>query len=343
MASENPPTSTTIPSETNLPSPEPSESSKPSRSTHNTIIQQKSRIYLFRRLALFAHRIDRILTRLSTLLSSPASTDNLLGTIAYSLDLLHALLSRLLARRLASLASKIAEKADDALLPGETLVASLPVSASTALLAQAAGSSKALAGVIGDFRIFVRLWGLAGIYMWARGTLNAPLAHDASTKDRLVRTITWSQIASCALFQVLENGAYLSGKGALTSSAWSGEAGKRRENRWWLWSCRFWAAHVVLELARLGVLQYYWDRSSEAEAGKEKEMVTDGEKEGKMLQAQRRRESWLWWKDLVGNCAYLPMTLHWSVEKGFLSDWGVGLLGTIASGSLLVDAWRKTA
>ena len=77
--------------------------------------------------------------------------------------------------------------------------------------------------MVGDFRIFVRMWGLAGLYMWARGLWYAPLGKDAGVKENAVRKITWAQIGSLVLFQVLENGAYLASKGVLTSDVWSGE------------------------------------------------------------------------------------------------------------------------
>lgn len=304
-------------------------------------LPRKLHRFLFRYISHLARTADYNLVRLSKLLSTPASTDALLCTISYTLELVHALLSKLLETRLTAIATDIAEKADGVLLPGETLIATLPAPDSTKILAQIVGSSKALAGVIGDFRIFVRLWGLAGIYSWARGTWHDPLPSGAGTKERMVRNVTWAQIVSCMLFQILENGAYLSSKGALTSASWTGEAGKIRENKWWMWSSRFWAAHVFLELIRLYVLWLYKDYNSEAK--EEKQKIEDGEKEGKLLVEEKQRETWLWWRDLASNIAYAPMTLHWSVEEGFLSDAGVGLLGTIAGGALLVDAWRGTA
>lgn len=286
---------------------------------------------------------DRFLVRLAALLESPASTDALLGTLCYTLELLAALISRFLTHRLVSLASSIADKAEHVLLPGETVVATLPTPPNERLLAQVETGSRALAAVVGDFRIFVRLWGLVGLYMWARGLWHAPLGKEVGAKERAVRRITWAQIASLVLFQVLENGAYLASKGVLTSDAWSGDAGKRKEGAWWIWSSRFWAAHVALELVRVGVLSYY--ANGEAATLTEKDTVGDGEKEGKLLMEQKRRERSVWWRDAVSNVAYMPMTLHWSVEaeRGFLSDWGVGLLGAIAGGSLLVDAWKQTA
>jgi len=147
---------------------------------------------------------------------------------------------------------------------------------------------------------------------------------------------------SCVGFQVLENGAYLSSKGALTTASWTGDVGKARENAWWLWSSRFWAAYVGVELVRLGVQQYYASPAASTTVSS-----GDGEKEDKIQREERikarKLENWLWWKDLASNLAYAPMTVHWSLEQGLLSDWGVGACGMVAGGALLADAWKKTA
>ena len=335
------PNSTTIPSDStstaNPPSPQPD---KPTKTPPKATLLQRIRFLLLRNLAQTARSTDRTLVRLSKLLSTPGGTDVLLCTTSYTLTLIHALLSRLLERKLALIATEIAEKADGILLPGETLIASLPAPTSTKIIAQAVGSSKALAEVISDFRIFVRLWGVLGLYTWARGTYQDPLPKDASRKEKVLRALTWAAIASCVGFQVLENGAYLSSKGALTTSSWTGEIGKARENKWWLWSSRFWAAYVGVELLRLGVERYYKVLSS---------IVTrdDGEKEDKIQREEAWKkdnlENWLWWKDLASNVAYAPMTVHWSMEQGLLSDLGVGVCGMVAGGALLADAWRRTA
>jgi hypothetical protein len=245
-----------------------------------------------------------------------------------------------LEKQLAAVATDLADKASDVLFPGETLIATLPASRGTKLLAQTVGSSKALADLIADYRIFVRMWGVLGLYTWARDTYLTPLSKGASRKETLLRGTTWAAIASCVAFQVLENGAYLASKGALTSEAWTGEVGKRRETWWWVWSSRFWAAYVGCELLRLVIERVYREE-------RRIEIGGDGEKEDKLKAEQDRRDSYqrkfTWWKDLVSNIAYAPMTLHWSIEEGLLSDLQVGVLGTIAGGALLADAWRKTA
>lgn len=106
-----------------------------------------------------------------------------------------------------------------------------------------------------------------------------------------------------------------------------------------MWSSRFWAAYVGCELVRLLVERAYHEPVVEK--------VGDGEKEDKLRVEQERREaqskSFTWWKDLVSNVAYAPMTLHWSVEEGLLSNVQVGVCGMVAGGAMLADAWRKTA
>lgn len=335
------PSTTTIPSHsTTTPVPPSSTPDKQSPPPSSPSTLQKLRLYIVRYLALIGRSSDRNLVRLSKLLSTPGGTDVLLCTTSYTLTLVHALLSKVLERKLASIATQIAEKTDGILLPGETLIASLPAPTSTKLIAQVVGSSKALADTIADYRIFVRLWGMIGIYTWARATYLDPLPTQASSKDKTLRGLTWTSIASCVAFQLLENGAYLSSKGTLTTASWTGDVGKARENQWWLWSSRFWAAYVGIELLRLGAMQFYHTPSAPR-------TLDDGEKEEKIkheeaIQAEKL-ENWLWWKDLASNLAYAPMTIHWSRENGLLSDLGVGGCGIVAGGTLLVDAWRRTA
>ena len=98
-----------------------------------------------------------------------------------------------------------------------------------------------------------------------------------------------------------------------------------------------------MELARLAVTKVYQDRPSSMNS----DAHDDGEKEDKIRREEKVRSqelaNWLWWKDLASNVAYAPMTVHWSLQQGLLSDWGVGACGMVAGGALLADAWRKTA
>jgi hypothetical protein len=310
MASEPKPSSTTIPASA---SPEIQPPPPPSRSNLQIL-----------------RKIDRTIHRLAALLSNPASTDALLGTTSYALTLLHAILSRLIARRL------LQEKTQHA-----------RGSLYTSLIANLLPSMKVLVGVIDDHRIFVRLWGLLGLYTWSRvlyATLRSANAATTPTrKERFLRTLAWVQIASLVTFQVLENGAYLASKRVLVGSGWEGEGGRQWEARWWMWSCRGWGVFVALELVRLAVQRYSLSEEEESQA----DVLADGEKEGKLMleeRAKARRErSRDWRRDLISNVGYMPLTAHYSVEGGFLPDWAFGILGVAGAGALLVDAWAKTA
>lgn len=333
------PDSTTVPSVDNVSAAPPAPKADTPRPPPRPTLFQKLRFVLLRRIRNAAQSTDRNLLRLSALLSTPGGIDIVLCTTGYTLTLVYALGQQVLEKQLAAVATEFADKAANVMLPGETIVAELPTSAGTQLLAQTVGSSKAIADVIADYRIFVRMWGVLGLYTWARDTYLAPLPKEATQKEKLLRGTTWAAIASCIAFQVLENGAYAASKGMLTSEAWSGDAGKKRETWWWVWSSRFWAAYVGCELLRVVIERAYREPRVQ--------VAGDGEKEDKLRLEQERKESYnesfTWWKDLISNLAYAPMTLHWSVEEGLLSEVQVGIFGTIAGASMLADAWRKTA
>jgi hypothetical protein len=278
-----------------------------------------------------ASQTDSFLLRLTKLLSTPVGIDTSLATFGYSLTLLHALLQRRLERQLEKFADEIAVKASVALNPGEAILASFPAPAAHARLARAVEASKKFADLISDYRIFVRLWGLLGIYAWGRATyLNPP-------KDKAIEIITWIQIAANIAYQYLENGAYLAQHGILNGPAWIGEEGMKRQTRWWVWSSRFWAAHVALEFVRLG---YTWKKQhatasitlqDEQEPNPMKSYDEDAEK----VRA-------LWWKDAVANGAYAPLTVHWSLEEGCVTDGWVGFFGTVAGFAGLKELWKDT-
>ncbi len=65
---------------------------------------------------------------------------------------------------------------------------------------------------------------------------------------------------------------------------------------------------------------------------------TVGEKEEKI---QRMQASKRWWRQVVANAAWAPLTVHWSVEGGVLGEGAVGALGMVAGGLALREAWRR--
>lgn len=244
----------------------------------------------------------------SRLLSQTSTLDKTLLTVSYTLHLLHSILSktpRLTVSRLAT-------------------------------------SLTPLTAIFDDVRVFLRLWGLLGIYSWGVSTYLTPPG------DRIVGAITWGQVVACALFQGLENGAYLAEKGVL---GWK----KERVARAWIWSGRAWCAYVALELARLG---YEWGELKGQDLGRQRrsgglrgtdaegETVEKGELELRMdkVEDDGLKERWgKWYREVGVNVAYAPMTIHYSLENGFLSEGAIGGLGVVVGALSFEQAWRETA
>ncbi|KAF3201409.1 hypothetical protein TWF106_002828 [Orbilia oligospora] len=82
---------------------------------------------------------------------------------------------------------------------------------------------RALSGIISDFRIFSRLWGLFGIAEWAVQVYEAP------PKDQQLRQIAYAQVCVNIIYQSLENVAYLSQHKILRYS-------NATQNKLWAWS-----------------------------------------------------------------------------------------------------------
>jgi len=150
-------------------------------------------------------------------------------------------------------------------------------------------------------------------------------------KDRTLVRIALAQVGVNILYQVLENVAYLGQHGIIRRS-------ERQQARDWVWSSRFWAAHVLLEFVRLWRVRVLWDRrDAEGEAKEE------GEEKEKEAKVKRKEEVSAWWREFLINACYAPMTIHWSVESGTLSDEWVGILGAIAGAIGLREMWKKSA
>jgi hypothetical protein len=106
-----------------------------------------------------------------------------------------------------------------------------------------------------------------------------------------------------------------------------------------LWSTRFWMAYVVLQLAHLRE-----DRTLLVKRQRALDKLSSREK----LQPQERVEiarRWdAWYNELAVNLSFLPMTIHWSLEKGlFGNDIWVSVLGLAAAIGSFRSGWKATA
>ncbi|AOW02340.1 hypothetical protein B0I72DRAFT_141444 [Yarrowia lipolytica] len=205
-----------------------------------------------------------------------------------------------------------------------------------------ADSLGVLSGLISDIRIFNRLWGLVGLISWGISEYDAqqkPLdVNDPYIKyDKAVRVITALQVWSNLFYQPLENVAYLGMHKILPVS-------DAAQNSLWLHSSKLWALHVVLELIRLVVeiRRNVKRQSIEKKAGK-----TTTTTDTKACNCTKLLPNFLkglgdqWWRDLVINLAYLPLTAHWSIDGGIVDNLIVGFLGASAAAANVGWKWKK--
>ncbi|KAL7626919.1 hypothetical protein AAE478_003693 [Parahypoxylon ruwenzoriense] len=287
--------------------------------------------------------VDAFLAHVQRCLQTPSGIDSTLLFLCYT--------SRFGASVLESLTRPAIQRSARQLL---ALAASLPPSATLVFTAKALPSHgaaialalakrlRAFSTLLSDARTFLRLWGLLSMYFWLRRLVlrwrtQSPKDDAAVEKkgkekggDRMEAAISWVQLATCIVFQSLENGAYLSSKGVM---GWSPAA----QGKAYLWSARFWAAFVGVEIGRLFYESHKRGKRTRAEK------FGDGTKTA--AEVEREEQEWgdSWRKTLVRNLAWAPLTVHWSTTEGILGEMAVGALASIPGVIQIRDLWRKTA
>ncbi|KAI1412861.1 hypothetical protein F5Y13DRAFT_38482 [Hypoxylon sp. FL1857] len=285
--------------------------------------------------------IDAFLAHVQRCLQTPSGIDTTLLFLCYT--------SRLSASVLEALTRPAIQRSAKQLL---ALAASLPPSATLVFTARALPSHgvarilelakrlRAFSAMLTDARTFLRLWGLLNMYFWLRRLVLARkqraadekdgIASKAKKEDRVENAISWLQLSSCIVFQALENGAYLSSKGVL---GWT-PATQRKAS---LWSARFWAAFVGIEVGRL-----FYESHKRGQRSRE-EKFGGGSKTAAQVQAEEMEWNDSWKKSVARNLAWAPLTVHWSLEQGLLGEMAVGALASIPGVIQMRDLWRRTA
>ncbi|KAJ8293847.1 hypothetical protein OF846_003107 [Rhodotorula toruloides] len=217
-----------------------------------------------------------------------------------------------------------------------------------------------LRATISDARTLYRLFGIFPIISWAQ-SLNDPASQ---LKDKQILRLQKLQAWSMLLYYPLEHLYYLAGKGVFKISP-------KRIGEIAVWSCRFWAAYVVLYILPLLEIpctrpltrprtarQIFTirrsfqlvreERASVLRANRERIRKGDTapesvkhEKDQLRLLANKERDLKL---DCWVQAGYLPLTAHWSLPGGILPNntW-VGICGTVAAVAGLKGVWRRTA
>jgi hypothetical protein len=272
-------------------------------------------------------------------MSTPSGIDQVLMLIGYSSLATAAALTSVTRARLYAAAMKVLKAAEE--LPAGTTVLVDASGLSAPRVLRVARSLEALSALISDFRISARLWGLLGMWTWGSSVLRAPPA------DPVVKAITYTQVIVNTIYQVLENGAYLSSKGVM---GWSSE----KQNKAWLWSSRCWAAHVGLEFIRLAH-ELRIEKKPKKGTWKEKlapgtmvkgeKAAEDAVEQGILIKdaVERKARSQRWRREVAVNAAYAPLTVHWSLENGLINSATVGVLGSIVGVINVTKLWRATA
>lgn len=299
---------------------------------------------------------DAFLSHLQRCLATPSGVDTLLLFVCYLSRFTGAALTRLsqtllrrTARELVALVftlpppkAAIIIGAAGATTSGKN--SSAPARTAAARLAALLGKRlSSLGSLASEARTIARLWSLVGMYFWAkRLTLQLLASYSSSTgngnsstatsekddaseggssssSDKLAALVDWAQLVSCVMFQVLENGAYLSGRGVL---GWT----PAEQGRAYVVGSRWLCVYTGLELGRLlaGLV-------SKAGGG------------GDLASAEEKEEVGAMRRSMAINLAWAPLTLHWATEKGFLSDLAVGAGGCIPGVLQMRKLWRDTA
>lgn len=322
-----------------LPTGEPIPASTPADSTTSKPSPAATRSNLAALLKTLPSNTDAFLTHLQRCLATPSGVDTLLLFICYTsrftgaalANLSQSLLRRPSPRDLIALAFTLPDKTAVVV---EAAAAGPPVPALSALVARLAAvlatRLKNLGSLASEARTIARLWALVGMYFWAkRLVLNLVAARSSGGSEKaaaagqgeskMATLVSWAQLLSCGAFQVLENGAYLSGRGVL---GWT----PAQQGKAYVVGARFLGIYTALELGRLLA-----------------EFVARRDRDYSAATAEERAEVDALRRSAAINMAWAPLTVHWSVDGGFLTDLVVGAGGCIPGVIQMSKLWRETA
>ncbi|KAL0931073.1 peroxin 11C [Colletotrichum truncatum] len=304
-----------------------SSSSSPSSSPSSS---KPAKLHLSAILAAAPSNVDAFVAHLSRCFETPAGIDAVLCFLCYTSRLSASVLEsfstsalRRSARRLVSLAFTLP--------PDATILLSTkpPASAATTLALRVATRLRALATLLSEARTITRLWALLPMYLWLRSLMKTPKPTPEEKKKQeqtgasFDRALSWFQVTVCILLQSLESTAYLGSRGVLPlTPAQQGKAAQ--------WGTRFWSCFVGSELGRL-LVEYLRRRKQLAEGALD------------VQSTEYKAWSDVWTRTLARQAAWFPLTVHWSMDKGFVPEMGIGLLGSIPGIVQMRYTWKETA
>ncbi|KAG0006450.1 hypothetical protein BGZ65_007856 [Modicella reniformis] len=194
-----------------------------------------------------------------------------------------------------------------------------------------------LANPISDFRILLRYYGLLPLIQWMQYVDSNP-----SPSPRLLFIDRLQNICNL-IYYPLEHIYWLGVHEVIPISM-------EKTNKIAIWSCRFWAAYVVLQFVHLAEEhRLYKVRLHAVEAkvkaadktAKETGQPVDKTEYKTELAALKVEKKGIFINTVI-NTGYLPLTVHWSLENSTFPDVGVGIFGGIAALVQLYVTWKST-
>ncbi|VDB83761.1 unnamed protein product [Peniophora sp. CBMAI 1063] len=198
-----------------------------------------------------------------------------------------------------------------------------------------------LASLISDARALWGMWGILPIIQWLVALERAP--PPTRKLLNIERTQGWAMLA----FYPLDHLYYLITHGVMSpsislplpvvaekrSTTFDANKYELSPTKLTLWSTRCWSVYVILQLLHLRE-----DRALLIKRQRALKKVRGPE------HAEIKRRWDAWYNELAVNLAYLPLTIHWSLEKGLIkNDFLVNLFGLAAALGSFRAGWKAHA
>ncbi|KAJ3023683.1 UNVERIFIED_CONTAM: hypothetical protein HDU68_008505 [Siphonaria sp. JEL0065] len=186
---------------------------------------------------------------------------------------------------------------------------------------------KNLAVPVGDTRVLLRYYGLIPLFQWIIFSERNP------PSTPFLRLIYRLQNLANLGYYPLEHIYYLASHKVIQLT-------EETKNRVGIWSCRFWAAYVTLYFLQL----HQEHRLLENRQLQLSQRQRSNAEPKEVLRAEQKAISNEYQSLIVNtiiNSAYFPLTLHWSVEKSWFPEMGVGLCGSVAAVAQIYSAWKN--
>ncbi|WVO14475.1 hypothetical protein L204_102110 [Cryptococcus depauperatus] len=288
-----------------------------------------------------------ILSRLTQLTSTLPGLDASLMLAQYSSPLVVAILFKLASFRTRHPRVRISSGAGK-----RTLI----VDGGLGFARLAEGWGRAAASV-GDARVVMRAFGLLPMLQWLLSLHPKPIlalksllfSGNIVKLFRSKKTVPTLQALAIILYYPLEHISWLGSKGVVHLSPAKLAMAS-------LWSVRFWALYVMLEIYKLR--NTYRGLCARTRTLKQTRPVTTAQAGGYDLQSEKEatndKQTWIaekqelekdWQKfklQALTNSGYAPLTIHWSTPGGLWSNPLItGSFGSVAAIGSLLTEWSK--